>query len=502
MSAPSARTRATAPWPSSSRGSTRSARPRTTANGRPAELALGELRGAGDLVGDGRRGHQRAGCRRRRCGRRRSPPPRRPAAPTAMSVWPSRQARPAVSVTTTPTTSPVSSCSRPPDPSGGGVRVERQQHHVPGGDVGGVDAGGGHGQAVPGAHDRGRPPARHHADGLVGDGLVAIARRGPGPRPWPTTLLVTTTTSPSARPSGPSRPTEQQGQVVALARPRVHRRARRPSRRHDDQGDRGGRHRGGRVEVGHQQRHGGAGEAGVGHAAYVRGVLLVDQPAVEDPAAVPGAVVQADRRGAHLDADGGEQLFGHAAEVVPADDGGEADDRGARRPDRLADAGHAQDRAHGDDRVARRDDDQVGVDDRVDHAGSGRGLLEADEHQRLGGDAGAQPDPVLLEVHHPTAARRVRVGHGDVRLDAVVGHGQQPDAAGSASAGTGPRSPRRAGSRRRASGCAPGGWRGRGRRGRTRWAPRRTPRARPWRARSRRVGPSRARGRCRRRGCT
>ena len=37
---------------------------------------------------------------------------RSPAAPIAMSVWPSRQARPAVSVTMTPTVAPVSSCSR------------------------------------------------------------------------------------------------------------------------------------------------------------------------------------------------------------------------------------------------------------------------------------------------------------------------------------------------------------------------------------------------------
>ena len=66
-----------------------------------AELALGELGGAGDLVGDGRERSRRARCRGRRCGRRSPRRRRSPAAPIAMSVWPSRQARPAVSVTTT-----------------------------------------------------------------------------------------------------------------------------------------------------------------------------------------------------------------------------------------------------------------------------------------------------------------------------------------------------------------------------------------------------------------
>ena len=37
--------------------------------------------------------------------------------------------------------------------------------------------------------------------------------------------------------------------------------------------------------------------------------------------------------------------------------------------------------------------------------GAGRGLVEPDHHDRLGRDLGAQPHPVLLEVHHPAAAR-------------------------------------------------------------------------------------------------
>ena len=61
---------------------------------------------------------------------------------------------------------------------------------------------------------------------------------------------------------------------------------------------------------------------------------------------------------------------------------------------------------------------------------------------------------------------------------------------------------RTAGSRLAASGCAPDGWPGRGRRGRTSPAARRRRRVPPWRARFRCDGPSRAPGRCRRPGCT
>ena len=62
--------------------------------------------------------------------------------------------------------------------------------------------------------------------------------------------------------------------------------------------------------------------------------------------------------------------------------------------------------------------------------GPGVALVEPDEHHGLGRDLGAQPHPVLLEVHDPAAAGRLGVGDRDVRLDPVVGHRQQPDAPG------------------------------------------------------------------------
>ena len=123
-----------------------------------------------------------------------------PAAPMAMSVWPSRQARPAVSVTTTATLRPVRSATSARSASGRGVRVDGQQHEGADLDVGVVDAGRGHGQAEPGAHDRGRPAPGHDPD--RSRRAIAASRSAPGtsrPSALLTTLLVTTTTSPSAR---------------------------------------------------------------------------------------------------------------------------------------------------------------------------------------------------------------------------------------------------------------------------------------------------------------
>ena len=74
-------------------GSTRSARPRTTRERAAAELALRQLGGAGQLVGDGRRGHRPARCRGRRAGRRSPRATRSPAAPIG-DVGLARRARP------------------------------------------------------------------------------------------------------------------------------------------------------------------------------------------------------------------------------------------------------------------------------------------------------------------------------------------------------------------------------------------------------------------------
>ena len=102
-----------------------------------------------------------------------------PATPTARSVWPVRQARPAVSVMMTATlrpsvvVHPLAQCARR------GVRVLGQEYDVPGSDVRGVHAGRGHHDAEPVLHDRRRAPACDHAHRLVADGGRAVTRPHP-----------------------------------------------------------------------------------------------------------------------------------------------------------------------------------------------------------------------------------------------------------------------------------------------------------------------------------
>ncbi len=130
-----------------------------------------------------------------------------------------------------------------------------------------------------------------------------------------------------------------------------------------------------------------------------------------------------DRRGGGLDAHRGEHLVGHPAHGRVPDDGGEADHGHPGLGDRLPDAGHREDGAHGDDRVGRREEDDVRLSDRLQDPGRGLGLLGPHGHDGLGGDRRAEPDPVLLEVDHLALAVHL---DGDMRLDAVVRHGDQP----------------------------------------------------------------------------
>ena len=190
-----------------------------------------------------------------------------------------------------------------------------------------------------------------------------------------------------------------------------------------------------------------------------------------------------------------------------ADDGGEADDRrrrGARAPrGRRGTPRMVPTETTGLDGGSS---DQVGVGDRVDaRPGPGVDVLEPDDDHGLGRAPRRAAAPSTPGSARPGA----RSGRRGRRSRRGSRPGRRSSAAGVRVADVGLPAPaqrlgdlRRAGSRRRASGCGPGGWRCRGRRGRTRSAPRRTPPARPWRSTSRRAGPSRARRRCRRRGCT
>ena len=97
--------------PGRSSDPTRSARPRTTATGSPAALPFTRSAADGQLVGDARHRHDE----RPALGIRLPPQIldhlRRPPAPMAQSVWPSRHARPRVSETSTPSRTPSRSRS-------------------------------------------------------------------------------------------------------------------------------------------------------------------------------------------------------------------------------------------------------------------------------------------------------------------------------------------------------------------------------------------------------
>jgi hypothetical protein len=98
------------------------------------------------------------------------------------------------------------------------------------------------------------------------------------------------------------------------------------------------------------------------------GIRFVDEPAVEQAAVRPRAVVPADGFGARLDADRGQARVGHAAHDPAADDRRHPDDRRMRLGERLPDARNREDRADRDHRVRRCDEHDVGTDDRLDDA--------------------------------------------------------------------------------------------------------------------------------------
>ncbi len=304
------------------------------------------------------------------------------------------------------------------------VRVHRQQHHGAGGGVAGVDAGRGQDEAVPGLDDARRARAGRPA---------GRSRRRCAPRAWLrrtscpsallTTLLVTTSTSPSRR-SGTAAASRaaRSAPSVDLGKP----------------GDRAERDRGPHprssaarssaaaairrvaLSVGHQQRHGAHGDPG--QLSDVAASALVDQPAVEQ-AGVAGrrprsAVVghpMASRQASAMPRTGAPPTIGETPTTG----------RG-RRCQRGADARDREDRADRHDRVGRRQEDDVG-------------RRRSPRARRAPARASAAPTAgsrwpavdACMRTHHSwkcTARPALVVLDDHVRLDPVVAHRQQPDA--------------------------------------------------------------------------
>ena len=212
-----------------------------------------------------------ARCRSRRRGRRGRRATSSPAAPTARSVWPSRQVRPAVSVTTTATLAPdrLATASRRRRARGVGVLGEQD-------DVAGptleastpaaaivrpsrlttIDSGPAAGDHATGlGGDRGGPVARDHpalglADDLAGHADdVAVGEVDHGEQEAREVV------------AAPTSPTPSGDQTVITGRSR-------------DQIERRRRHRGGGLGRGHQQ-----------------GTARQESPASRDPATSPSSTV-------------------------------------------------------------------------------------------------------------------------------------------------------------------------------------------------------------------
>ena len=360
----------------------------------------------------------------------------------AMSVWPSRQARPAVSVTMTPTLAPVSSCSRGAQRARTGVGVERQQH-----DRAGRRRWRRRCRPRPSSARAGcarstvGPRRATTRSGLLGQRVVPVARPDPalgladhlaGDHDDVAVGAASVAAATRAARSAP---------VVTSGRPSGARDlGAQPWSRRPDQLDRGGRHRRGRVVVGHHQRDGGAGDPGGLDGGDVVGVGRRRPASRRAPRRRRGSRSGRPPRRRSPRRRSRSSIWWAIPRTWVSPTMGE-------RPTTGAAVAVSASRMPGTPRIVPTE--TTGLDGgRMTRSasaiasstpGAGRRLVQTDEDQRLGRHLGVQAHPVLLEVDDPLAARRVGVGDRDVGLDPVVRHRQQPDAPGAASAGTAPR---------------------------------------------------------------
>ena len=181
------------------------------------------------------------------------------------------------------------------------------------------------------------------------------------------------------------------------------------------------------VDVGHQQRYGAAGDAGAPRPTRPASAsVCVDQPAVEQAAVAPAAVVQRDGLGRGLDADRGEHPVGHAAHRSAADDRRQAD-HGCRRrrPAPRACPGTDSTVPMLTTGLDGGSSTRSAVANASSTPGPGVAVVGADGHDLVRLRLGVQPHPVLLEVHRAPSAGGGVVVDDDVGLDPVVAHRQQ-----------------------------------------------------------------------------
>ena len=376
---------------------------------------------------------------------RRSSSTRTPAAPMATSVSPLRQGRPKVSVTTHADVDAQRVPQPVADPPRGGVGVLGQQQHGARGGVGGVDPGRGHHEALPVLDDpqrarAARPPARSR-------------RRWPprGRRPAtirPSALLtifeVTTRTSPSTQPglrgaaastisfarSSPGRTSGMPGKRPHLVRGHRSRRSRprRAPARVTPVPPRPAPAPRGPSRPSRPGRSSAAARPGSGcRRPRPRSTAPASTVSTSQPSSSPRAVVLRRRRRPWT------PRRPRRAPCRPC--------RARARPrrwgrgpttghpgvgDGLPDAGHGEDRADADHGVGRREEDDVGRGDGLQHA-----RAPAWPARRRPAPPRARRTEARSRTQYSwkwTALRSPSIVDGHMRLDAVVGHRQQPDA--------------------------------------------------------------------------
>ena len=198
--------------------------------------------------------------------------------------------------------------------------------------------------------------------------------------------------------------------------------------------------------------------------------VCTSQPSSMPSARLARAVVPADRLGRGLDADRGEARVGHAAQRLAADDRRHADDSApvSRSASRMPGTARTVPTLTTGFDGASSTTSASAIASSTPGAGRRLGRRRPDTIDCAGSSAWCRTHHSWKWIAFGSPSRR-RPRHGSRPGRRTSAAAARPAATGR----TAPRSPRRADSRRAASGCAPGGWRCPCRRARTRPGPRR-----------------------------
>src|SRR6266540_463703 len=362
--------------------------------------------------------------------------------PTATSVWPRRQGRPRVSVITTATSCPSSSAMaarmRAADASGSsGSSTSTSPPALEASISALAPTSPCRVSAMTSAPRRAttRTVSAATASRWTRSRSAAPAGRGTTrPSVWATPLVLSPSTSPSARwrpaawtASSSSRARSSPGRIsgrpVSATTSRVltwwtlplwRRSARSLERVEGDLGQGGGV-----LDGVHQRRRHDRPQAHLADVPGLGGVDLVEHEGVGQAAVQAG-----DAAGGDLDAPGGEKLVRHAAHRGATDDRRDRHGLGGGVLDGGADPGHGQDGRDRHHRVGGAEDDAVRAGDGFEQSWRGPRPLDPREGDAQHRVTRLASHPVLLKAEVLGAVPALDLDPG---LDRLVAHGQQAD---------------------------------------------------------------------------